>query len=77
MEPVSFSDEELEILRALSAPLDHRSRDAFLLAVAEALGDARGQGAVHRVARQVQRQFFTPPLRSEPGPMRASRHPRV
>jgi hypothetical protein len=42
--PLNFSDDEMDILPRLSAPLDPRQRDAFLLAVANALGDVRGAG---------------------------------
>jgi hypothetical protein len=65
--PLNFSDEEMDILRRLSAPLDPRQRDAFLLAVANALGNVRGAGPVHQVAKQVQREFWTPPQLSDPG----------
>jgi hypothetical protein len=65
--PLNFSDDEMDILRRLSEPIDRRQRDAFLQACADALGDARGAGRVHQVARQVQRQFWTPPELGDAG----------
>jgi hypothetical protein len=66
MPPLHFSDEEKDLLLALSAPIDQKQRAAFLAAVAQEL-EANGQagavgiGSVHRVARTVQRRFFDPP----------------
>jgi hypothetical protein len=66
--PLSLSTEELDLLRALAAPIDHQQRAEFLAAVAAELEAASEQtgigpslGAVHRVARTVQRRFFDPP----------------
>jgi hypothetical protein len=64
---LNFTDDEMDILRKLSALLDPRQRDAFLQACADALDGARGTGPVHRVAREVQRQFWTPPQFTDPG----------
>jgi hypothetical protein len=64
MPPLQFSDEEKDLLLALSAPIDQKQRAAFLAAVAaelEASGQAGGVGVVHRVGRVVQRRFFDPP----------------
>jgi hypothetical protein len=64
MPPLHFSDEEKDLLLALSAPIDQKQRAAFLAAVAaelEASGQAGGVGVVHRVGRVVQRRFFDPP----------------
>ena len=64
--PLSLSTEEMDLLLALAAPIDHRQRDQFLHEVAAEL-EANGQagavgiGSVHRVARTVQRRFFDPP----------------
>ena len=64
--PLHLSDEEMDLLLALAAPIDHRQRTEFLAAVAAEL-EANGQagavgiGSVHRVARTVQRPFFDPP----------------
>jgi hypothetical protein len=64
--PLHLSDEEMDLLLALAAPIDHQHRAAFLATVAaelEAGGQAGavGIGSVHRVARTVQRRFFDPP----------------
>ena len=64
--PLHLSDEEMDLLLALAAPIDQRQRPEFLAAVAaelEANGPAGavGIGSVHRVARTVQRRFFDPP----------------
>jgi hypothetical protein len=69
--PIAFSDEEMRLLLQLSGPIDHSARHQFVAAVAaelEAQGQAGGIGAVHRVARQVQRRFWEPPLVADPGP---------
>jgi hypothetical protein len=64
--PLHLSDEEMDLLLALAAPIDQRQRPEFLAAVAAEL-EANGQagavgiGSVQRVARTVQRRFFDPP----------------
>jgi hypothetical protein len=63
--PLPLSDEEMDLLLALAAPIDQRLRTEFLAAVAaelEANGQAGavGMGSVHRVGRAVQRRFFVP-----------------
>jgi hypothetical protein len=70
-DPLSFSDSELAVLEALAKPIDHGRRDAFLQAVVAGLAGERGEGRVHQVARQVQREFFSPPqFNSPPAPRR-------
>ena len=64
--PLHLSDDEMNLLLALAAPIDQRLRQEFLAAVAaelEANGPAGavGIGSVHRVARTVQRRFWVPP----------------
>jgi hypothetical protein len=64
--PLHLSDEEMDLLLALAAPIDQRLRTEFLTAVAaelEANGQAgpAGPGAVHRIGRVVQRRFFDAP----------------
>jgi hypothetical protein len=66
--PLSLSTEEMDLLLALAAPIDQRQREQFLVevaaeleAAAERTGIGPGPGAVHRVARTVQRHFFDPP----------------
>ena len=64
MTPINFTDEEMELLLSLCQPIEQHLRPQFLSAVAtelEASGQADGPGLVHRVARQVQRQFWEPP----------------
>jgi hypothetical protein len=63
--PLAFSNDELNILNGLAAPLQAADRGPFMRAVAEALHGTRGEGAVHQAARHVQRQFFTPPQLSD------------
>jgi hypothetical protein len=66
--PLHLSDEEMDLLLALAAPIDHRQRDQFLHEVAAELeaasaqtGVGPGLGVLHRVGRVVQRRFFDPP----------------
>jgi hypothetical protein len=66
--PLSLTTEEMDLLLMLAAPIDQRQRDQFLHEVAAELeaaaaqtGVGPGLGAVHRVARTVQRRFFDLP----------------
>lgn len=66
--PVTITAAELSILHALAAPIELQKRAEFLTEVAEALERAGGsstsslgEGAVHRVARVVQRRYFDAP----------------
>jgi hypothetical protein len=60
--PLHLSDEEMDLLLALAAPIEPAQRSAFLDAVAAAIGEqASGPGLVHQTARRVQRQFWDPP----------------
>ena len=60
--PLSLNDEEMDLLLALAAPIDHQQRATFLAAVAaEFKAGAVGIGSVYRVARTAQRRFFDPP----------------
>ena len=62
--PLHLSDDEMNLLLVLAAPIDQRLRTEFLTAVAaelEASGQAGGPGVVHRVGRVVQRRFWDPP----------------
>jgi hypothetical protein len=54
--PLELSDNEMALLTELAAPIDQRLRQDFLRAVAvelEARPSAIGEGAIHRIARQV------------------------
>ena len=66
--PLSLTTEELDLLLALAAPIDHRQRDQFLREVAAEVeaasaqtGVGPGLGVLHRVGRVVQRKYFDPP----------------
>jgi hypothetical protein len=63
---LQLSDDEMQLLRDLSLPLEQSKRGPFLQAVAVALEASRqrgtlGNGEIHRVARLAQRDFFDPP----------------
>jgi hypothetical protein len=57
--PLSLSDEELSLLRALAEPVAYGRRREFLQEVAAALTTCPqpGPGATYRVARDVQRRY--------------------
>jgi len=62
--PLSFSDEELDLLRELARPIELRLRDQFrrevmtaLEATAERTGVGPGPGGVHRVGGAIQRRY--------------------
>jgi hypothetical protein len=59
-----LSDTELEILMRLAEPIDPSRRDNFLREVAaEAEHQAvHGDGAIHRIARGLQRRYLGPTL---------------
>jgi hypothetical protein len=60
--PLALSDQQLTTIMDAAKPLPPRQRAAFLETVAVALcGQPIGDGTVHRVVAQVQRQFFDPP----------------
>ena len=65
MPPLQLTDDEMSVLRRLAEPLDQQRRTQFLEEVAAELEAKRqageiGEGAVHRVARELQRKFFRP-----------------
>jgi hypothetical protein len=60
--PLRLSDDELSAVMAAARPIAVAQRDAFLRAVAAALGGRElGPGVVHRVCAETQRRFFDPP----------------
>ena len=66
MPPLQLNDEEMSVLRRLAEPIEQQRRQQFLEEVAAELQAKReageiGEGAVHRVARTLQRKFFNPP----------------
>jgi hypothetical protein len=67
--PLALSDSEYDQVVAACRPLHPDQRGAFLEALAAELRDAGelGDGKVHRVIAQVQRQFWDPPDLDGPG----------
>jgi hypothetical protein len=64
--PLSLTTEEMDLMLTLAAPIDQRHQFLHevageLEAAAAQTGVGPGLGAVHRVARTVQRRFFDPP----------------
>jgi hypothetical protein len=62
-QPIALTDEEMSAILAASHPLSPDARGPFLEACARELSALPmvGDGAVHRVIMQVQRQHFDPP----------------
>ena len=68
--PLALTTEEMDLLLALAGPIDQALRPQFLQEVATELEAKRqageiGEGAVHRVARTIQRRFYTAPQLGE------------
>ena len=66
MPRLQLNDEEMNVLLTLAGPIDHQLRPQFLQEVAQELEAKRqagevGEGAVHRLARTIQRKYFAPP----------------
>ena len=66
MPPLQLNDHEMTILRSLAEPIEQQRRPQFLEEVAAELETRRqagelGEGAVHRVARTIQRKYWEPP----------------
>jgi hypothetical protein len=62
---MALSTDELNAITNLIAPLPPAVRDDFLAAVEAAVaGREHGPGLAHRVAVELQRNFFTPPAPS-------------
>ena len=64
--PLALTTEEMDLLLALAAPINHRQREQFLHEVAAELEAKRqagevGEGLVHRLARAIQRKYWDPP----------------
>jgi hypothetical protein len=64
MPPLRLTDAELDVVHRLAWPLLPVDRGPYLEAVAAALQAERtlGDGVVYRVAVQVQRKFWSPPM---------------
>jgi hypothetical protein len=71
-----LSDSEMDIVMRAARPLQVDDRDAFLQDVAKHLAAMPhlGDGIVHRVCAEVQRQHWDPP-RIEPDPVRDTFRP--
>ena len=72
---MELTDAEKTIVLALAEPIDQRRRYEFLQEVATELETHRqageiGVGAVHRLARTIQRKYWHPPQFSESEPAR-------
>jgi hypothetical protein len=66
--PIHLTDSELEAVMNACRPLQVCDRDAFLRAVAEAIVKLpeHGDGSVHRVIREVFKQYYdAPDLRAD------------
>jgi hypothetical protein len=65
--PLALTDDQKTALLRASAPLDRDLREPFLHAVARALQgrEPLGDGEVFRTIREVQREFWHPPLGTE------------
>ena len=57
--PLALSDEDIDVLHRLAAPIAWGQRQQFLQAVNDALASCPqpGPGVVYRTARQIQRSF--------------------
>jgi hypothetical protein len=66
MPPISFSDEELDLLSTLASALPPSVRGDFLEIVSRKLGsypqEMRGVGLLHRIAAETQRDFIKAPV---------------
>ena len=61
MSPLALTDEQLSAVMTAAAPLAPDQREPFLIAVAERLRAVPiGDGSIHRVVRDTQREFFDP-----------------
>jgi hypothetical protein len=76
---MSLLPDELSEVLPLCFPLPREAREPFLAAIENALRahPVHGPGLVHRLARDLQPSFFTPPPKS-PAPQffNARKHPR-
>jgi hypothetical protein len=59
LSPLALSEEEIDVLNRLAAPIAYGRRNEFLQAVAAALASCPqpGPGLVYRTAREIQRDF--------------------
>jgi hypothetical protein len=61
--PLALSDSQLDQIMRLAAPLQPGQRIIFLEMLAAKLNGQRelGDGVVYRAARELQREYFSPP----------------
>jgi hypothetical protein len=61
--PLALSDEQVTTIMQLARPLSPDQRTAFLELLAAKLNGQRelGDGALYRLCRETQREFFDPP----------------
>jgi hypothetical protein len=62
-EPLCLSDEQITTIMQLARPLLPDQRTAFLEMLATRLDGCRelGDGAIYRLCRELQREYFEPP----------------
>ena len=67
--PLALTDEQIDTLTRIAAPLSPHDRQSFLADVALALkGREIGSGLLHRIAVECQRRYWTPPaINGHPG----------
>jgi hypothetical protein len=62
MPPLALTDEQVDALARIAAPLQPRDRRLFLEDVARELnGREIGPGLLHRIAVECQRRYWSPP----------------
>jgi hypothetical protein len=61
--PLALTDSEMQIVLSIGSPIDPSARSAYLEDVAKELNGLVeiGDGAIARIAREVQRRYWTPP----------------
>jgi len=60
--PLALTDEQIDTLTRIAAPLHPRDRKPFLEDVTRALnGRELGDGLLHRIAIECQRRYWSPP----------------
>jgi hypothetical protein len=67
--PLALSDSQLTTIFALARPLQPGQRAVFLEMLAAKLNGQRelGDGAIYRLCRELQREYFSPPTFNSDG----------
>jgi hypothetical protein len=74
---LALTDEQIDTLTRIAAPLSPHDRQSFLADVARALdGRELGPGLLHRVAVECQRKYWTPPAIDGSGRLGAGKYAR-